>query len=107
MQLPIARLVLICKAMDFAHKTTEFAWHRPNPHPKNKSDPKMNVPLVMPTWNVKQISVALQIKTSLTMGTDIGHPTQCQTPTPSSILNEKTQFRGKCIEIFVIRGFLS
>ncbi len=44
MPLPIVRLVLICKVMDFAHK---------------------------------QISIALQIKTSLTMGNGIGYPIQC------------------------------
>ncbi len=27
MPLPIVRLVLICKTMDFAHKATESAWH--------------------------------------------------------------------------------
>ncbi len=43
MPLPIVRLVLICKAMDFAYKAMELQ-------------------------NTNQISIALQIKTRLTMG---------------------------------------
>ena len=39
---------------------------------------------------IKQISIALQIRTSLTMGSGIGYPTQCEfLSTPS------------CIQIFI------
>ena len=51
MPLPIVRLVLIREAIDFVHKANELCLQ-----------------------NIKQISVALQIKTTLTMGNGIRYP---------------------------------